>query len=116
MKEYRTVDILKRIDVCLAERGISKEKFYSESGVSSASYSQWNKGVHEPTTKKLKQIADYLNVSMQYLLTGEEQKEKPPAQGGEPSGLPEKYYKLSEEGRRIIDQMIDFYLDKQEKE
>lgn len=76
------MDILKRIDVCLAERGISKEKFYSESGVSSASYSQWNKGVHEPTAKKLKQIADYLNISMQYLLTGEEQKESPP-QGGE---------------------------------
>lgn len=81
----------------------------------------WRNGAI-PKGDILLKIASYFHVSIDYLLGNTDdpspagQKEKPPAQGGEQKGLPEKYYKLSEEGRRIIDQMIDFYLDKQEKE
>lgn len=80
VKEYNTADVLKRVELCLVELGIPKEKFYAESGISSASYSQWNKGIHEPTSKKVKQMADYLGVTLHYLLTGEGQKEAPPAE------------------------------------
>lgn len=68
--------ILTRIEIRMAELGMSKEEFYEKSGISSASFSQWNTGVHKPTKKKLGQAAAVLNVSLEYLLTGE-QKEKP---------------------------------------
>ena len=68
--------ILTRIEIRMAELGMSKEEFYEKSSISSASFSQWNTGVHKPTKKKLGQAAAVLNVSLEYLLTGE-QKEKP---------------------------------------
>lgn len=72
--------VLTRIDLRLVELGIPKEKFYAESGISSASYSQWNTGTHKPSAKKLNMVADYLGISPEYLLTGE-QKEKPTREG-----------------------------------
>lgn len=74
--------VLRRIEMRMAELEIPKEKFYAESGVSSASYSQWNTGTHKPTIKKLKSVANYLGVSLNYLLTGKDQKGSSP-QGGE---------------------------------
>lgn len=63
--------ILKRIEMRMAELGMSKETFYELSGISSASFSQWNTGAHKPTKKKLAQAAKVLQVSLEYLLTGE---------------------------------------------
>lgn len=76
MLDCSVVELLDRIEKSIEDMGISKEQFYEESGISSASMSQWRTGVHRPTTKKLKQAADYLGVSLKYILTGEE---KPPA-------------------------------------
>lgn len=76
-------EMLQRVDLRLSELDISKEKFYKESGVSSASFSQWNTGVHQPTTKKLQKMADYLGVTVDYLITGKGEKQKKPTQEGE---------------------------------
>lgn len=69
--------ILRRIEIRMAELGMSKEEFYEMSGISSASYSQWNTGAHKPTKKKLADAAKTLKVSLEYLLTGEEDEKKP---------------------------------------
>lgn len=66
--------ILKRMEIRMAELGMSKEDFYELSGISSASFSQWNTGAHKPTKKKLAQAAKTLDVSLEYLLTGENEK------------------------------------------
>lgn len=73
--------ILTRIEIRMAELGMSKEDFYTQSGISSASYSQWNTGAHKPTKKKLADAARVLKVSLEYLLTGEN--ENKPAENGE---------------------------------
>ena len=72
-------EVIKRVEVRLAEIGMSKAEFYRKSGISSASFSQWNTGVNSPSMKKLKNASDCLGVSLNYLLTGE-QKEKPALQ------------------------------------
>ena len=72
--------ILKRIEIRMAELGMSKEDFYAQSGISSASYSQWNTGAHKPTKKKLADAARVLKVSLEYLLTGENEN-KPTIEG-----------------------------------
>lgn len=64
--------IIRRIEILVAEKQLSKEEFYSASGISSASYSQWNTGVHKPTKKKLAKAAEVLGVSLEYLLSGDE--------------------------------------------
>ena len=69
-------EVIKRVEVRLAEIGMSKAEFYRKSGISSASFSQWNTGVNSPSMKKLKNASDCLGVSLDYLLTGE-RKEKP---------------------------------------
>ena len=88
MSKSNTADMLRRIEMRVAELGMTKEEFYEKSGISSASYSQWNTGTHTPTKKKMAQAAAALNVSLEYILTGEEQKEKPTTVSG--SELDEK--------------------------
>lgn len=76
--------IVNRINSLLAEKGIDKKKFYSDCGITSASYSLWNTGKTKPRMKNLEIIADYLNVSVSYLLDGTVKKEKPASNGDEP--------------------------------
>jgi transcriptional regulator with XRE-family HTH domain len=75
----------------VAELGMTKEEFYEKSGISSASYSQWNAGPHAPTKKKMAQAAAALNVSLEYILTGETKKEPTATNGSE----------LSKKGKEI---------------
>ena len=79
-----TLAIIKRIELRIAELGMSKADFYKNSGISSASYSQWNTGRYKPTDKKLQQAADCLGVTLEYLREG---KEKAPTENGERSDV-----------------------------
>lgn len=67
-----TLAIIKRIEVRLSELGMSKADFYRLSGISSASYSQWNTGLYKPSDKKLQSAADCLGVTFEYLRYGTE--------------------------------------------
>lgn len=75
--------IVSRINGLLAEKGISKRDFYQDCGITSASYSLWNTGKTTPRMKNLEVIADYLETTTDYLLTGLGEKEKAPTQEGE---------------------------------
>lgn len=75
--------IVSRINGLLAEKGISKRDFYRDCGITSASYSLWNTGKTTPRMKNLEVIANYLETTTDYLLTGLGEKEKAPTQGGE---------------------------------
>lgn len=84
-----TLAIIKRIEIRLTELGMSKADFYKNSGISSASYSQWNTGMYNPSPKKLKSAAECLGLSYDYLCYGSnEEKEKAPADSDR--RLPEK--------------------------
>lgn len=75
--------ILSRIEIRIAELGMSKEHFYEQSGISSASFSQWNTGAHKPTKKKIGQAATVLGVPFEYLWFGEKQKKLATHEGDE---------------------------------
>lgn len=70
--------IVNRINALLAEKGISKQDFYRDCGITSASYSLWNTGKTTPRKKNLDVIAAYLDSTTDYLLTGLGEKEKAP--------------------------------------
>lgn len=66
----RAMLIAKRIDAIIEKIGISKGAFYKESGVSSATLSQWRSGTFYPSKAKLDSAAKYLDVSADYLEFG----------------------------------------------
>ena len=70
--------IVARINGLLAEKGIPKQKFYEDCGITSASYSLWNKGKTTPRMKNLETIAQYLGTTTEYLLTGIEETKNAP--------------------------------------
>lgn len=75
--------MLNRIEVLLKESGHSKSELYAACSVSASAISQWKSGKTSPATKSLQSIADYLNVSYEYLISGVGQKQKTPAPEGE---------------------------------
>ena len=77
-----TLSIVGRIESLLKELHMSKGEFYRQTGISSASFSQWRSGVYNPSEKNLRSAAAVLGVSYEYLAFGL-QKEIAPAVSGE---------------------------------
>ena len=91
--------MLSRIELRMAELNMSKQSFYEKSGISSASFSQWNTGAYKPSVKKSKSAAKALDTSVEYLLTGAgpgDIKKERPAENGEAleNNLPEDIQQL----------------------
>ena len=53
------------IEVELAKRNISKEKFYNDSGISSATMSQWRKNKYSPSSAAIKKIEEYFDLKLE---------------------------------------------------
>lgn len=49
------------IEANLLVKDISKERFYKESGITTASMSQWRSGKHNPSEKAVKKAEDFFN-------------------------------------------------------
>lgn len=59
----------------LQERGITAYKVSKETGVTQSTLSDWKRGRSTPKTDNMKKIADYFDVTVDYLMTGEEPKD-----------------------------------------
>lgn len=56
----------------LQKHGVTSYKVSKDTGIAQSILSAWKKGVSTPKQDKLKLIADYFGVSVNYLMTGEE--------------------------------------------
>lgn len=65
----------------LEERGVTAYRVAKETGISTATLSDWKSGRSTPKTDKMQKIADYFGVSIDYLL-GTEKKEPTEKSGG----------------------------------
>ncbi|MCI8860547.1 MAG: helix-turn-helix transcriptional regulator [Lachnospiraceae bacterium] len=54
----------------LQQNGVTSYKVAKEAGVTQTALSNWKSGRSTPTTKTLQKIADYFDVSIDYLMTG----------------------------------------------
>jgi len=61
----------------LQSRGITTYAVAKATGISQATFTDWKSGKSSPKADKLKKIADYFGVPVDYLLTGENRIEKP---------------------------------------
>ena len=56
----------------LQKHGVSTYKVSKDTGIAQSVFSAWKTGISTPKQDKLKKIADYFNVSVEYLMTGKE--------------------------------------------
>lgn len=68
IKECFLVEIIQRIEVLLEEKGISGAKMSTDLGLGNSAYSKWRKGKHSISIENVIKIANYFNVSTDYLL------------------------------------------------
>ena len=90
-------------EICRS-RKIPIYRLEKDLGFANGYISQLRKGTFP--NDRLVQIANYLNVATEYLTGEEEQKESPTAQAGSEALNEAGYYKLNEENKKLIDQMI----------
>jgi transcriptional regulator with XRE-family HTH domain len=68
-------DIYKKL---LDEKKLKNADVSRATGISNMTLSDWKRGVSQPKMDKMQKIADYLEVSVDYLMTGEEKENKIP--------------------------------------
>ena len=72
-----TLGFISRYESVLKIKKIPKMRFYKECGISDAAVSQWRKGKTNPAMTTINRIAEYIGVSPEYLLTGEQKNPAP---------------------------------------
>lgn len=55
------------------ENGVTPYRVCKETGITTATISNWKAGRYTPKADKMQKIADYFGVSLEYLMTGEKQ-------------------------------------------
>ena len=58
-------------DLC-AKNGVTPYKVSKATGIATSTLSDWKKGISTPKQDKLMKIADYFGVSLEYLMTGKD--------------------------------------------
>lgn len=105
------IDMNSRIDSLLKLRKIPKSKFYTDIGITAGAMSQWKTGKTSPTYNSIAKIADYLGVSVAYLLGQNAEKTATPKNDGfqnndgfdtETLELARRFQNADATGRRII--------------
>lgn len=69
--------LIARYEAILREKKIPKMTMYKACGISDAAVSQWRRGKTIPAMRSIERIAAYLDVTPEYLLTGEDAKKAP---------------------------------------
>lgn len=98
MAEIKGKDIVFRIDSILKTRNEKRKAVADAVGISVQPFTSWTKRGSLPSADTIYYIAKYLDVSMEWLLTGEERK----VAGGLPleSELREVWTRLTDEQRK----------------
>lgn len=80
------------------ENGIKPYKVAKDLGWGTSVFSNWKAGRYTPKADKIKKIADYFNVSVQYLMTGEEE---------ERESITGKKYYFNDETARVAQELFE---------
>lgn len=59
----------------LKQSGVRVYEVAKATGIAPSMFTDWKKGRSQPKSEKLKKIADYFDVSVDYLMTGESQEQ-----------------------------------------
>ena len=114
-------NILERIISLCSEKNIEQKEITNFLGINNSAFSEWKSGKSKSYKKYISDIADYLEVSTDYLLGKTDQKEKPSGGNAEKLSdmhreIMERLSTLSPEKLREAESYIDFLLAQQEKD
>lgn len=98
-------DVVDRIDALLAQRNETRNNL-RDLGILHQTISQWSTKNRMPRADDLHKIADYLGVSMEYLLTGEVKK-----MTTDEINIIYKIRMLSPEQKEILQNQLDFMVN-----
>ena len=62
----------------LKEKGLTAYRVSQDTGISQATLSDWKRGKSVPKMQKMQLIADYLGVSLEYIMTGKKESSSAP--------------------------------------
>lgn len=85
------------------EHGVTAYKVCKETGITTASISNWKAGRYKPKQDKLQKIAEYFGVPVEYLITGKEEDSE------------QKITSLSQSEELYIMKDVDVIIDKLKK-
>lgn len=116
----------------LQEKGLKAADITRATGIKSPVFSEWKKGKSKPNTEKMIKIAKFLDVSVEYLMTGKEPNAGPLYSEENADLLIEithkvnndaafakrlsMYMSLLSENKKSVDDMIDLMYSKEHKE
>lgn len=83
---YEVFDELRR------KKGVSAAEVARATGIDGGTFTHWKKGEYAPKTEKLRKIADYFGVTVDYLMTGDDT-----------DPLMQQRLKMSEEEKMLAD-------------
>ena len=69
-------EIVNRMKAIMEENGVKAKQVTTELGISNSSFTDWSKGKGSPSVDALRKFSDYFNVSLDYLVRGEEFRNK----------------------------------------
>lgn len=84
--QKRNGEMIAKIELLLLAKGISKGDFYAAIPINRSSISAWRQGDSSPSPKKLKRIAEFLEVDPSYLIPVDIKKESAPTSESELDG------------------------------
>ena len=98
------MDFIGRLDALRKERGITKKQLLEDCNLGKNQYGYWEKNGNIPTASVLRVLAQYLDVSVDYLACKSDKKEKPTTETDD--GLSQEfkslYCQLSPEQKEIV--------------
>lgn len=85
----------------LQKHGVSTYRVSKDTGIAQSVFSSWKNGISTPKQDKMKKIADYFGVTVDYLMTGKD--EKPP----EPQLTPRDKRDIAKDLESIMKKLSD---------
>ena len=102
-----------RIDLLLKQQKKKQTELTNFLGVTKNAYTDWKSGRIKSYTKHLSRIAEFFDVTVDYLLGKEEKPSAPEGADGSNGDLWAKICRLSAENRNKVDGYVSALLDEQ---
>lgn len=103
-------EIYERFDKLKESRGVTVYAVSKATGITTTTFTNWKKGKYVPKRDKMQLIADYFNVSVDYLMTGKE-KENAPKFSRDHIELIGMYSKLNETQKKAVFDLLRSFLN-----
>ena len=105
------LDLVSNINKVLDKKGVNKTQMLQSLKIPKSSMNNWESNGNIPSGDKLFAIAQYLNVSMEWLITGQEAKNDISQEDKE---LLENYHQLSPDNQSVIQVTMQAMLQNQQ--